>query len=72
VYFAGYSSETDEAYKAGVLALATSALVNRADIDHICIQSWAQRAPSGTQDIPSNIGQNGLIQTLREVKGQWQ
>jgi len=72
VYFAGYPHATDHEYQQDVLTLAHNCLQNHSDIDHICVQSWATRGEHGPQDIPNNVGQYGLIETLAMVKEEWQ
>lgn len=72
VKFAGYSYLTDAEYRADVEAFAKDvAEKEHFAVDHICIQSWAERAiepQHGPQDLPANLTQDGLFVTFGYIQ----
>ena len=74
VKFAGYSFLTDSEYRADVQKFAMDVAANEfSAIDHVCVQSWAERAQEpnhGPQDLPENFSQDGLFVTFGYIQEQ--
>ena len=67
VFLAGYSHVTDAEYRADVKQLATNLKAMNVPLDHLCVESWAERSTTHAQDIPNNLGVTGLLASLADV-----
>lgn len=66
VIIAGYSHATDAEYAAEMLQKARVIKACGVPLDHILVQSWATRT-GGTQDLPPNFGDDGLLVTVARI-----
>lgn len=73
VFLAGYDHPTDLDYANDVTSLAHRLWGISPALAHVCVQSWALRKPgSEKQDIPNNLGTDGLLKSYVQIQTLFQ
>lgn len=59
--------DSDLRWSANVRTLARLIHGMHPAFDHVITQSWTRRSPTGVQDVPSNLGSDGLVAVHRDL-----
>lgn len=70
VFIVGYDHATDAEYFAESAGFARDYWAMLPNVAHVHVASWAFRLPKppGIQDVPNNLGPNGLLASYRQTK----